>query len=458
MGGAGGGNAGAWPLEAVVRRLARAAEETAEEDAKDAAADAAKSEPEDDLSAPRNRAREGAKKRKTRRASLDKVALLAKMLSNEAAARKERRRERNASSHSEPNARGPPGATKAANEDGNVSALDALSLSQVQLMSMLNVGWEDAREVLHSVASACRPQVQTAAALLTLGGEAIATPLPLFSLAPGHLVEVVGRAGTGKTQFCITTAVDAASRTGRHVVFVDTENKFSAQRVAEVIRARGDGDDMPVDEVARLADKITVFSPRNAKQFERDLDAVELLVAEQDVALVVVDSVAALAERARGAQALSRLAARLKLLGETCQVAVLVTNQVTTGRLQEDDGARGVRGLSSADAFGVAHDEDMYADAQDRFEDGEASSTSGPGPMGGGSRQVHVLAALGNTWAHAVNVRVTFELEVAGLRRASLVKAPHRGDATSYFIISERGVDPARSLLKKAKQASPAGA
>ena len=55
----------------------------------------------------------------------------------------------------------------------------------------------------------------------------------------GSITELVGPAGAGKTQFCLTLAVAAAAprRLGgldAGVVFVDTEQKFSGARVAQI--------------------------------------------------------------------------------------------------------------------------------------------------------------------------------------------------------------------------------
>jgi RecA/RadA recombinase len=59
----------------------------------------------------------------------------------------------------------------------------------------------------------------------------------------GSISELVGPAGAGKTQMCLTLAVAAAAPVaagglGGGVVFIDTEQKFSGVRLAEIARAK----------------------------------------------------------------------------------------------------------------------------------------------------------------------------------------------------------------------------
>jgi len=52
-------------------------------------------------------------------------------------------------------------------------------------------------------------------------------------LEPGHLVEMFGCPGSGKTQFSIFLSVKALSR-GKNVIYVDTRNDFSVTRFMEM--------------------------------------------------------------------------------------------------------------------------------------------------------------------------------------------------------------------------------
>lgn len=60
-------------------------------------------------------------------------------------------------------------------------------------------------------------------------------------LPPSSLIEFVGPAGVGKSQMCfqLSLIVAAPIEVGglaSGVIYIDTENKFSSQRIAEIAR------------------------------------------------------------------------------------------------------------------------------------------------------------------------------------------------------------------------------
>jgi hypothetical protein len=78
---------------------------------------------------------------------------------------------------------------------------------------------------------------------------------------------VVGPAGLGKTQLCLTMCVvgcmDCAAAAGR-VLFLDTERKFSAERLAQIARARFPGEFSTPAAVATLLDRVLVQEPASS--------------------------------------------------------------------------------------------------------------------------------------------------------------------------------------------------
>ena len=212
----------------------------------------------------------------------------------------------------------------------------------------------------------------------------------------GSITELVGPAGAGKTQFCLTLAV-AAAAPGRlggldaGVVFVDTEQKFSGARVAQIAAnvfpsAYGVSSDDAAHErdakataLRALTEKILVLTPSTLSETLQRLSGLEEALVDHAVRLLVVDSVAALARAefgtgrgqiARRQELLGQIASVLKQQAERLHMAALVTNQVTT-RLRADDGA-----------------------------DAGESSGAGAGAA---------TAALGVKWAHCVNTRLVLE-------------------------------------------------
>ena len=110
----------------------------------------------------------------------------------------------------------------------------------------------------------------------------------------GRVTELVGRAGAGKTQGCLTLAAACASR-GDAMVYVDTEGSFRAQRCgrSRKLEAR------PIRE--ELLQRVHVLRPQNREELLAALETgvVEERARQARAALVVVDSVAAAARGAR---------------------------------------------------------------------------------------------------------------------------------------------------------------
>ena len=233
----------------------------------------------------------------------------------------------------------------------------------------------------------------------------------------GSITELVGPAGAGKTQFCLTLAVAAAAprRLGgldAGVVFVDTEQKFSGARVAQIAAnvfpsAYGVSSDDAAHErdakataLRALTEKILVLTPSTLSETLQRLSGLEEALVDHAVRLLVVDSVAALAraefgtgrgQLARRQELLGQIASVLKQQAERLHMAALVTNQVTTRVRSADEDA------------GAADD-------------------------GGGAGSA--TAALGVKWAHCVNTRLVLE----GATESSMMPAwgdSDRGGAAS---------------------------
>ena len=234
----------------------------------------------------------------------------------------------------------------------------------------------------------------------------------------GSITELVGPAGAGKTQFCLTLAVAAAAprRLGgldAGVVFVDTEQKFSGARVAQIAAnvfpsAYGVSSDDAAHErdakataLRALTEKILVLTPSTLSETLQRLSGLEEALVDHAVRLLVVDSVAALARAefgvgrgqiARRQELLGQIASVLKRQAERLHMAALVTNQVTTRARAADEGA----------------DSDALADAGA----GDASATAA------------TAAALGVKWAHCVNTRLVLE----GAAESSVTGTGRGGD------------------------------
>ena len=267
--------------------------------------------------------------------------------------------------------------------------------TDTQLMRQLDKSPSQIQE-LRSNAPA--PMPQTARALRDASTEPVASGFDALDQAlgggvsRGRVTELVGRAGAGKTQGCLTLAAACAAR-GEAMVYVDTGGSFRAQRLWQVAEARG------ASNSEELLQRVHVLRPQNREELLAALETgvVEERARQARAALVVVDSVAA---AARGGTSsgrsdlidrqrwLARAAAALKKVACGADCAVVVTNHVMAD-LRAQDGC----------------------DA--------------------------VTAALGFTWHHAVNVRVMLD-HVNGRRTGRVEKSC--ADAESAFTY---GIGPA---------------
>lgn len=94
-------------------------------------------------------------------------------------------------------------------------------------------------------------------------------------LPAGSVTEVVGPAGLGKTQLCLTMCVvgcmDRVAAQGK-VLYLDTERKFSAERLAQIARERFPGEFSTQAAVATLLDRVLVQEPKSSAELLKLLE------------------------------------------------------------------------------------------------------------------------------------------------------------------------------------------
>ncbi len=148
------------------------------------------------------------------------------------------------------------------------------------------------------------------------------------------VTEFYGEFGSGKTQICHTLCVSAQlpveqGGLGGSALYIDTESTFRPERVAQIARARE-------LDVESILNNIHVAKIYNASHLELIVRAMGTLIQQNNVRLVIVDSIISL-HRAefvgRGTlserqQKLNAIMHRLKRVAEIYNVAVVITNQV----------------------------------------------------------------------------------------------------------------------------------
>ena len=150
---------------------------------------------------------------------------------------------------------------------------------------------------------------------------------------PECTYEVYGEFGSGKTQFCLALTVEAIAR-GDNVVWVDCEDTFKPNRVAEILKERGYAKDM--EEAMKFMEKIDYFFTPNTEQLMGTINALSDVLLEKKPRLVVVDGgIGQFREEylGRGTLAdrqnqIARLMTHLKNISFYFKCTVLYTNQV----------------------------------------------------------------------------------------------------------------------------------
>ncbi|KAL7085083.1 hypothetical protein ACP275_14G260700 [Erythranthe tilingii] len=315
-----------------------------------------------------------------------------------------------------------------------ITAKDALSRSEFELMELLDVGLEEVTIAVAHISEIACPPNQTAMSLLDHRNqnEYLAGHLPtrlegldaaLCGGIPfGVVTELVGPAGIGKTQFCMKLALLASLPTshgglGGRVIYVDVESKFSSRRMIEM----GISSFPEIFHMGGLAQemagRVLVLRPASLSEFTESLQQIKVSLLQNHVKLLIIDSMAALASGEYGQgpprhHPLGWHISYIKSLAEFCRIPVVVTNQV---RSQSRDEA-------SRYLF------------QGAVESRADTTTEDPSNF-----DSHLVAALGIHWAHAVSIRLVLESR-SGQRLIKIAKSSISPSVGFFFHITSSGI------------------
>ncbi|KAI5413087.1 DNA repair protein RAD51 [Lathyrus oleraceus] len=312
-----------------------------------------------------------------------------------------------------------------------ITAKDALSLTEFELMELLDVGMAEVASAMAHISEVVCPPCQTALLLMEqrVRNESMAGHLPtrlkgldeaLCGGIPfGVLTELVGPPGIGKTQFCLKLSLLASlpanfgGLDGR-VIYIDVESKFSSKRLIEIGTKSFPEIFHKKGMAQEMAGRILILRPTSLSEFAESLHRIKVSLLQQQVKLLIIDSMAALVlgEHDCGAskqQALGWHVSFIKSLAEFSRIPIVLTNQV---RSQMGDESL------------------MYSfQAQSR-------STKEDVPV---TFDSHLVAALGINWAHAVTIRLVLESK-SGQRFIKLAKSPISPPLAFPFNITSSGI------------------
>lgn len=311
------------------------------------------------------------------------------------------------------------------------TAKEALSLTEFELMELLDVGMARVTSAVAHISEIVSPPTQTALSLMEqrVQNEYMAGHLPTRlkgldealggGIPFGVLTELVGPPGIGKTQFCLKLSLLAslpASYGGLdgRVIYIDAESKFSSKRMIE-IGSKSFPEIFHVEGMAKeMAGRILVLRPTSLSEFTESLQHIKISLLQNHVKLLVIDSMAALVtgEYDQGPTRQHSLGwhiSFIKSVAEFSRIPIVVTNQV---RSQSHDG-------TSQYSFQV-ESRGETVDDHTRFDS-------------------HLVAALGIHWAHAVTIRLVLEAK-AGQRVLKVAKSPISPPLAFPFNITPSGI------------------
>jgi len=156
---------------------------------------------------------------------------------------------------------------------------------------------------------------------------------------------IAGPAGCGKTNFCILASCSQA-RKGNKIIFVDTEGGFSGERVKQIVG----------EEHKKILENILLLTPTSFDEQQKDFEKLLNRIKKEQISLVVIDGMAMLYRLELGDAVKSgdsenikkvnrEIAKQMRILAEIArkqEIPVIITNQVYTGFLSEEDWKKGI--------------------------------------------------------------------------------------------------------------------
>jgi len=158
---------------------------------------------------------------------------------------------------------------------------------------------------------------------------------------------IAGPPGSGKTNFSILASC-SQSKDNKKVIFIDTEGGFSVDRVKQIVGENHE----------KILEKIFLLKPTNFEEQKKCFEKLLIAVKKEQIGLIVVDGMAMLYRLELGDAIHSKddsnireinreIATQMRVLAEISrkqEIPILITNQVYSGFVSEDDWKKGLKG------------------------------------------------------------------------------------------------------------------
>ena len=157
---------------------------------------------------------------------------------------------------------------------------------------------------------------------------------------------IAGPPGSGKTNLCILVSCSQAKK-GKKIIFIDTEGGFSVDRFRQIIG----------DDYEGILKNVFLLQPTSFEEQKKSFSQLLTKIKSEHVGLIVIDGMATLyrlelgeASKSKNEDAIKELnwkvAQQMRVLSEISRkqnIPVIITNQVYTDFISEEDIKKGVK-------------------------------------------------------------------------------------------------------------------
>ena len=158
---------------------------------------------------------------------------------------------------------------------------------------------------------------------------------------------IAGPPGSGKTNFSILASC-SQSKNNKKVIFIDTEGGFSVDRVKQIVGENHE----------KILENIFLLKPTNFEEQKKCFEKLLIAVKKEQIGLIVIDGMAMLYRLEFGDAIHSKddsnireinreIAMQMRVLAEISrkqEIPILITNQVYSGFVSEEDWKKGLKG------------------------------------------------------------------------------------------------------------------
>jgi DNA repair protein RadB len=162
----------------------------------------------------------------------------------------------------------------------------------------------------------------------------------------GVITMLAGPPGCGKTNFCILVSCSQAKK-GNKIIFIDTEGGFSVDRIKQIAG----------EEHEKVLGNLFLLEPTNFEEQKKCFLKLLDKIKKEHVSLIIVDGMAMLYRLELGDAVKSKddskiksvnreVAKQMRVLAEIArkqEIPIIITNQVYSGFLSEEDWKKGVQ-------------------------------------------------------------------------------------------------------------------